>query len=111
MQEKEKAQRPAGMSREAFALLDGSHPIVPSLADEMRKKNELQGLKEKRKEHKVTAKFSLWFSNISCSAFVTKPVDADRATSPLCFLHLHCPASEAQDTVEETFKVVLGLRS
>ena len=46
-QEKEKMQRPAGMSREAFALLDGSHPVVPSLADG-KKKNDL-GLKEKRK--------------------------------------------------------------
>ena len=26
----QKAKRPEGMSREAFALLDGSHPIVPS---------------------------------------------------------------------------------
>ena len=47
--EKEKVQRPAGMSREAFALLDGSHPIVPSLAGDLRKKGDLQGLKEKRK--------------------------------------------------------------
>ena len=47
--EKEKVQRPAGMSREAFALLDGSHPIVPSLAGDLRKKSDLQGLKEKRK--------------------------------------------------------------
>lgn len=46
-QEKEKMQRPAGMSREAFALLDGSHPVVPSLADG-KKKSDL-GLKEKRK--------------------------------------------------------------
>ena len=46
-QEKEKMQRPAGMSREAFALLDGSHPVVPSLA-EGKKKSDL-GLKEKRK--------------------------------------------------------------
>ena len=27
---KERVQRPAGMSREAFALLGGSHPIVPA---------------------------------------------------------------------------------
>ena len=26
----QRAKRPEGMSREAFALLDGSHPIVPS---------------------------------------------------------------------------------
>ena len=46
--EKERIQRPAGMSREAFALLDGSHPIVPSLAGDLRKKND-QGFKQKRK--------------------------------------------------------------
>lgn len=40
---KEKVQRPAGMSREAFALLGGSHPIIPShLANELKKKSELQ---------------------------------------------------------------------
>ena len=40
---KEKMQRPQGMSREAFALLGGSHPIMPShLASELRKKSELQ---------------------------------------------------------------------
>jgi DNA methyltransferase 1-associated protein 1 len=50
---KEKMQRPAGMSREAFALLGGSHPIVPSqLTEELRKKEDLKGLKEKRKNAK-----------------------------------------------------------
>ena len=50
---KEKVQRPAGMSREAFALLGGSHPIVPSqLTEELRKKEDLKGLKEKRKNAK-----------------------------------------------------------
>ena len=45
-----KMQRPAGMSREAFALLGGSHPIVPSvLTEELRKKEDLKGLKQKRK--------------------------------------------------------------
>ena len=40
---KEKMQRPQGMSREAFALLGGSHPIMPShLATELKKKSELQ---------------------------------------------------------------------
>jgi DNA methyltransferase 1-associated protein 1 len=40
---KEKMQRPQGMSREAFALLGGSHPIMPShLASELRKKSEMQ---------------------------------------------------------------------
>lgn len=52
--EREKVQRPAGMSREAFALLDASHPIAPSLAGDVRKKNDLQGLKEKRKALKGT---------------------------------------------------------
>ncbi|KAK9805209.1 hypothetical protein WJX72_006091 [[Myrmecia] bisecta] len=48
--QKEKVQRPAGMSREAFALLDGAHPIVPShLVGDLRKKSDLQGLKQKRK--------------------------------------------------------------
>lgn len=43
---KEKLQRPAGISREAFALLDGAHPVVPAaLAREIDK----GGLKEKRK--------------------------------------------------------------
>jgi DNA methyltransferase 1-associated protein 1 len=47
---KEKVQRPAGMSREAFALLGGSHPIVPSaLTEELRKKEDLKGFKQKRK--------------------------------------------------------------
>ena len=47
---KERMQRPAGMSREAFALLGGSHPIVPSvLTEELRKKEDLKGLKQKRK--------------------------------------------------------------
>ena len=50
---KEKMQRPAGMSREAFALLGGSHPIVPSqLTEELRKKEDLKGLKQKRKSAK-----------------------------------------------------------
>lgn len=50
---KEKVQRPAGMSREAFALLGGSHPIVPSqLTEELRKKEDLKGLKQKRKSAK-----------------------------------------------------------
>ena len=50
---KEKMQRPAGMSREAFALLGGSHPIVPSqLTEELRKKEDLKGLKQKRKNAK-----------------------------------------------------------
>ena len=50
---KEKLQRPAGMSREAFALLGGSHPIVPSqLTEELRKKEDLKGLKQKRKNAK-----------------------------------------------------------
>ena len=50
---KEKLQRPAGMSREAFALLGGSHPIVPSqLTEELRKKKDLKGLKQKRKSAK-----------------------------------------------------------
>lgn len=57
--EKEKVQRPAGMSREAFALLDASHPIVPSFAGDLRKKSDLQGLKEKRKAHKGVVSFSL----------------------------------------------------
>ena len=70
LQEKEKAQRPAGMSREAFALLDGSHPIVPSLADELRKKNDLQGLKEKRKDQKVIA-----HSYLSLAAASWRPFD------------------------------------
>lgn len=49
-QPKERMQRPAGMSREAFALLGGSHPIVPSvLTEELRKKEDLKGLKQKRK--------------------------------------------------------------
>lgn len=42
-------QRPAGMSREAFALLDGSHPVVPTFNTSHKKKSDLQGLKEKRK--------------------------------------------------------------
>lgn len=47
---KDRMQRPAGMSREAFALLGGSHPIVPSvLTEELRKKEDLKGLKQKRK--------------------------------------------------------------
>ena len=40
---KEKIQRPQGMSREAFALLGGRHPIMPShLVNELRKKSDLQ---------------------------------------------------------------------
>jgi hypothetical protein len=47
---KEKLQRPAGMSREAFALLDGAHPVVPAaLAADLQAKGGLAGLKEKRK--------------------------------------------------------------
>lgn len=47
---KEKLQRPAGMSREAFALLDGAHPVVPAaLAADLQAKSSLAGLKEKRK--------------------------------------------------------------
>ena len=55
---KEKVQRPAGMSREAFALLGGSHPIVPSqLTEELRKKEDLKGLKQKRKNAKGQVRF------------------------------------------------------
>lgn len=40
---KEKMQRPQGMSREAFALLGGSHPIMTSqIASELKKKSDLQ---------------------------------------------------------------------
>jgi len=40
---KEKMQRPLGMSREAFALLGGSHPIMTSqIASELKKKSDLQ---------------------------------------------------------------------
>lgn len=40
-----KAQRPAGMSREAFALLGDSHPIAPSeLANELKKPGEVRPL-------------------------------------------------------------------
>ena len=47
---KERMQRPAGMSREAFALLDGSHPVPPShLTGDLSKKSTLLGLKQKRK--------------------------------------------------------------
>lgn len=47
---KERVQRPAGMSREAFALLDGSHPIPPThLTGDLNKKAALAGLKQKRK--------------------------------------------------------------
>lgn len=44
----QRAKRPEGMSREAFALLDGSHPIVPSsFVSDMAKKqvsNQMPGL-------------------------------------------------------------------
>ena len=70
---KEKVQRPAGMSREAFALLGGSHPIVPSqLTDELRKKEDLKGLKEKRKNTKGQV----------CRQAVSKP--ADQACHVMC---------------------------
>ena len=47
---KERMQRPTGMSREAFALLDGSHPLPPShLTGDLSKKSALLGLKQKRK--------------------------------------------------------------
>ena len=37
------------MSREAFALHDGSHPIVPThLPDGLKKASDIQGLKQKR---------------------------------------------------------------
>ena len=40
---KEKMQRPQGMSREAFALLGGSHPIMTSqIASELKKKSDIQ---------------------------------------------------------------------
>lgn len=59
IQEKEKMQRPAGMSREAFALLDGQYPVVPTLTDNSRRKSDLQGLKEKRKNvGKATVSFA-----------------------------------------------------
>ncbi len=39
----EKMKRPEGMSREAFALLGGSHPIAPSqLMDGLKKKKDKQ---------------------------------------------------------------------
>lgn len=60
--QKEKVQRPAGMSREAFALLGGSHPIVPSaLTEELRKKEDLKGFKQKRKSStKGQVKFTIY---------------------------------------------------
>lgn len=76
---KEKVQRPAGMSREAFALLGGSHPIVPSqLTDELRKKEDLKGLKEKRKNSKgqVSAK------SMPCAAHGTPCGELTKTLTP-----------------------------
>lgn len=43
-----KLVKPKGMSREAFALLSGSHPLMPSqLMGDIRKKEGVAGLKEK----------------------------------------------------------------
>jgi DNA methyltransferase 1-associated protein 1 len=40
-EKKEKVKRPQGMSREAFALLDSSHPVAPSqLVDTFKKKKD-----------------------------------------------------------------------
>jgi len=58
-EKEKKMQRPAGMSREAFALLDRTHPVVPSLTTDLRKKGDLQGLKEKRKAAQVTKPWTL----------------------------------------------------
>ncbi|KAL4858886.1 SWR1-complex protein 4 [Chlorella vulgaris] len=45
-----KLVKPKGMSREAFALLSGSHPLMPSqLMGDIRKKEGVAGLKEKAK--------------------------------------------------------------
>lgn len=42
-EKKERMKRPEGMSREAFALLGGSHPILPShLMDGLKKKKDKQ---------------------------------------------------------------------
>ena len=44
-----KMKRPEHMSREAFALHDGSHPIAPThLPEGLKKPSDLQGLKQKR---------------------------------------------------------------
>ena len=44
-----KMKRPEGLSREAFALHDGSHPIAPThLPDGLKKTSDIQGLKQKR---------------------------------------------------------------
>lgn len=43
-----KAKRPEGMSREAFSLLDGAHPIMQSeLAKDLLRKGELASRKRK----------------------------------------------------------------
>ncbi|CAG9463965.1 unnamed protein product [Pedinophyceae sp. YPF-701] len=47
--------RPKGMSREAFALLDGSHPIIPSQLLGVKKN---KGLKDKRKGQKGQSKWA-----------------------------------------------------
>ena len=44
-----KMKRPEGLSREAFALHDGSHPIAPThLPEGLKKTSDIQGLKQKR---------------------------------------------------------------
>ena len=44
-----KMKRPEGLSREAFALHDGSHPIAPThLPEGLKKSSDIQGLKQKR---------------------------------------------------------------
>lgn len=57
-----KAQRPAGMSREAYALLGDLHPITPTaLANELKKSDD-KGLAEKRKQGPVVWRYRKFYN-------------------------------------------------
>ena len=87
-QPKERVQRPAGMSREAFALLGGSHPIVPSvLTEELRKKEDLKGLKQKRK---ASAKGQACFSPLRSAIKHSMSMLGFRRKDPCMHARMEC---------------------
>ena len=92
----QKMLRPAGMSREAFALLGGSHPIVPSvLTEELRKKEDLKGLKQKRKSSAKGQVCLLSPSLLACEGARTakpsqRPCKRVIACKGMCMRELAC---------------------
>ena len=70
------AKRPEGMSREAFALLGGSHPVVPAhLLDELGKgagKKKDDGKKQRASKGRVVFRYKPFFNQARADGLMLK---------------------------------------